>query len=172
MFWPGEFHGLYSPRGCQESDTTETLTFKPPGLQTAGIGGYFAFHSGFGKYLKVTTLCFRSKCLYLGYEHRLMTNTDRTLDRSGEGKVTAGPQTASPVSRESSPTPAAPKDNAGGHLLCHSGSYNARAPRLSGVSPEETPHSTRGAESSANCRAVRGGAVSPRGSQRGTRPGS
>ena len=23
MFWPGEFHGLYSPRGCRESDTTE-----------------------------------------------------------------------------------------------------------------------------------------------------
>lgn len=40
--------------------------------------------------------------------------------------------------------PATPKDNAGGHLLCHSGSYHARAPRLSGVSPEETPHSTRG----------------------------
>ena len=24
-FWPGEFHGLYSPRGCKESDTTERL---------------------------------------------------------------------------------------------------------------------------------------------------
>ena len=23
VFWPGEFHGLYSPRGCKESDTTE-----------------------------------------------------------------------------------------------------------------------------------------------------
>ena len=22
-FWPGEFHGLYSPWGCKESDTTE-----------------------------------------------------------------------------------------------------------------------------------------------------
>ena len=23
VFWPGEFHGLYSPWGCKESDTTE-----------------------------------------------------------------------------------------------------------------------------------------------------
>ena len=23
VFWPGEFHGLYSSRGCKESDTTE-----------------------------------------------------------------------------------------------------------------------------------------------------
>ena len=26
IFWPGEFHGLYSPWGCQESDTTEWLS--------------------------------------------------------------------------------------------------------------------------------------------------
>ena len=26
VFWPGEFHGLYSPRGCKESDTTERLS--------------------------------------------------------------------------------------------------------------------------------------------------
>ena len=25
VFWPGEFHGLYSPRGCKETDTTERL---------------------------------------------------------------------------------------------------------------------------------------------------
>ena len=25
-FWPGEFHGLYSPRGRKESDTTERLS--------------------------------------------------------------------------------------------------------------------------------------------------
>lgn len=50
--------------------------------------------------------------------------------------MTAGPRTAGPVIRESSPMPATPKDNAGGHLLCHSGSYHARAPRLSGASPE------------------------------------
>ena len=26
VFWPGEFHGLYSPWGCKELDTTEQLT--------------------------------------------------------------------------------------------------------------------------------------------------
>ena len=26
VFWPGEFHGLYSPWGCKESDTTEWLS--------------------------------------------------------------------------------------------------------------------------------------------------
>ena len=25
VFWPGEFHGLYSLWGCKESDTTERL---------------------------------------------------------------------------------------------------------------------------------------------------
>ena len=27
VFWPGEFHGLYSPQGRKESDTTEQLSF-------------------------------------------------------------------------------------------------------------------------------------------------
>ena len=27
VFWPGEFHGLYSPWGHKESDTTERLSF-------------------------------------------------------------------------------------------------------------------------------------------------
>ena len=26
VFWPEEFHGLYSPWGCKESDTTEQLS--------------------------------------------------------------------------------------------------------------------------------------------------
>ena len=26
VLWPGEFHGLYSPRGCKESDMTERLS--------------------------------------------------------------------------------------------------------------------------------------------------
>ena len=26
VFWPGEFHGLYSPWGCKESDTIEQLS--------------------------------------------------------------------------------------------------------------------------------------------------
>ena len=28
VFWPREFHGLYSPCGCKESDTTEWLSFQ------------------------------------------------------------------------------------------------------------------------------------------------
>ena len=28
VFWPGEFHELYSPWGCKESDTTEQLSLK------------------------------------------------------------------------------------------------------------------------------------------------
>ena len=27
VFWPGKFHGLYSPRGYKELDTTERLSF-------------------------------------------------------------------------------------------------------------------------------------------------
>ena len=26
VFWPGEFHGLCSPKGCKESDATERLS--------------------------------------------------------------------------------------------------------------------------------------------------
>ena len=26
VFWPGEFHGLYSPWGCKESDTTDRIS--------------------------------------------------------------------------------------------------------------------------------------------------
>jgi len=31
VFWPGEFHGLYSPWGCKELDMTERLSlyFEP-----------------------------------------------------------------------------------------------------------------------------------------------
>ena len=29
-FWPGEFHGLCSPWGCKESDTTERLSLHIP----------------------------------------------------------------------------------------------------------------------------------------------
>ena len=32
VFWPGEFHGLYSPWGCKESDTTEQLSLHPLGI--------------------------------------------------------------------------------------------------------------------------------------------
>ena len=30
VFWPGGFHGLYSPRGCKESDMTEFLSLTLP----------------------------------------------------------------------------------------------------------------------------------------------
>ena len=33
MFWPGEFHGLYCPWGCKESDTTEPLSLLLPLLK-------------------------------------------------------------------------------------------------------------------------------------------
>ena len=32
IFWPGEFHGLSSPWGCRESDTTERLSCHFPDL--------------------------------------------------------------------------------------------------------------------------------------------
>ena len=32
VFWPGEFHGQYSPRGHKELDTTERLHFHPQGI--------------------------------------------------------------------------------------------------------------------------------------------
>ena len=32
-FWPREFHGLYSPWGCKELDTTEQLSLSP-GMET------------------------------------------------------------------------------------------------------------------------------------------
>ena len=34
VFWPGEFHGLYSPWGCKESDTTGRLSCSPIKLHT------------------------------------------------------------------------------------------------------------------------------------------
>ena len=36
VFWPGEFHGLHSPWGCKESDTTEWLSLS--WLHTRGVG--------------------------------------------------------------------------------------------------------------------------------------
>ena len=39
VFWPGEFHGLYSPRGRKESDATEWLSLsnKIPNFQVFGV---------------------------------------------------------------------------------------------------------------------------------------
>ena len=37
VFWPGEFHGLYSPWACKESDTTERSNPPPPVLQADSL---------------------------------------------------------------------------------------------------------------------------------------
>ena len=37
VFWPGEFHGLYSPWGCKESDTTEQLSLHFSSLGSSNI---------------------------------------------------------------------------------------------------------------------------------------
>ena len=34
IFWPGEFHELYSPWGCKKSDTTERLSLFTNNLKT------------------------------------------------------------------------------------------------------------------------------------------
>ena len=36
VFWPGEFHGLYSPWGCKESDMTEQLPLHCPSESPLG----------------------------------------------------------------------------------------------------------------------------------------
>ena len=37
--WPGEFHGLYSPRGHKESDMTERLSFNFTSIKPQGFPG-------------------------------------------------------------------------------------------------------------------------------------
>ena len=37
VLWPGEFHGLYSPRGRKESDTTERLSLSPTWMNLEAI---------------------------------------------------------------------------------------------------------------------------------------
>ena len=47
VFWPGEFHGLYSTWGHEESDTTERLSFihsfihSWPSKDYSGVACYF-----------------------------------------------------------------------------------------------------------------------------------
>ena len=43
VFWPGEFHGLYSPRGCKESDRTEWLSLSLSLGSTCNAGKFFNF---------------------------------------------------------------------------------------------------------------------------------
>ena len=38
VFWPGKFHGLYSPRGRKELDTTERLSLSTPRQKGAVLG--------------------------------------------------------------------------------------------------------------------------------------
>ena len=40
VFWPGEYHGLYSPWGCKKSDTTEqvSLSLLPSNKHLREIG--------------------------------------------------------------------------------------------------------------------------------------
>ena len=50
IFWPGEFHGLYSPWGCKQLDTTQLLslyeknnTYKREKTGKDGIKLWFCF---------------------------------------------------------------------------------------------------------------------------------
>ena len=40
IFWPGEFHGLYSPWGHKESDTTERLSLHLQYLHPVALGEF------------------------------------------------------------------------------------------------------------------------------------
>ena len=42
VFWPGEFHGLYSPWGCKESDMTEQLSLSFFHLRLIFLMNHFA----------------------------------------------------------------------------------------------------------------------------------
>ena len=43
VFWPGEFHGLYSPWGGKDSDITERLLLSLPDLGCTKVsGGYLS----------------------------------------------------------------------------------------------------------------------------------
>ena len=47
VFWPGKFHGLYSPWGCKESDMTERLS-----LVSSNEAFPFKNFHGYAKYYK------------------------------------------------------------------------------------------------------------------------
>ena len=68
VFWPGEFHGLYSSRDCKESDMTErlSLSLSPLGMLSVGhcqlpLAGYYALNFkalvSFAKLLEPTLYC-------------------------------------------------------------------------------------------------------------------
>ena len=43
VFWPGEFHGLYSPWGCKELDTTERLSLFNTTLWSFPVGSAITY---------------------------------------------------------------------------------------------------------------------------------
>ena len=45
VFWPGKFHGLYSPWGRKELDTTEWLSLSPRNCSSGLVTGWCPFHS-------------------------------------------------------------------------------------------------------------------------------
>ena len=47
MFWPGEFHGLYSPWGRKESDRTEQLSLFKLSTSCGAKVNYFIFLRSF-----------------------------------------------------------------------------------------------------------------------------
>ena len=47
MFWPGEFHGLYSPWGRKESDRTEPLSLFKLSTSSGAKVNYFIFLRSF-----------------------------------------------------------------------------------------------------------------------------
>ena len=72
VFWPGEFQGLYGPRGHKESDTTETFTaahllwlgFSPPiGVRRVGKSRQLLITHPYSEHLRlwVTPLISRRK---------------------------------------------------------------------------------------------------------------
>ena len=50
VFWPKEFHGLYSPWGGKESDTTERLSLSKESTCNAEDTGDVGFIPGSGRY--------------------------------------------------------------------------------------------------------------------------
>ena len=65
IFWPGEFHGLYSPWGRKESDTTERLSLslctnekmRLQRLTQAGVWGSEELGLNSVSYVRAGTLC-------------------------------------------------------------------------------------------------------------------
>ena len=55
VFWPGEFHGLYSPWGCKESDTTEQLSLNHSAFVRTTLTNIYQSHIPLLELLHLTT---------------------------------------------------------------------------------------------------------------------